>query len=113
MKLGWNVLNGEDEFALFMKRKFFSKEGIKIRFHKPSSIWKGIENALKEINPNGRSIQQIFGLSKFQLKNYTTKLSLIIQDGHWNMTSRFKDMLAAKGVNVLLLPSPNSEVVDA
>ncbi|KAF9603189.1 hypothetical protein IFM89_034522 [Coptis chinensis] len=133
MKLGWNVLNGGDEFALFMKRKFFSKKGIKIRFHKPSSIWKGIENALKEINPNsswiigngetidlwrdewlnGRSIQQIFGLSEFQLENYTTKLSLIIQDGQWNMTSRFKDMLAAKGVNVLLLPSPNSEVEDA
>ncbi|KAL5726152.1 hypothetical protein ACHQM5_009220 [Ranunculus cassubicifolius] len=47
-KLAWVSLQGKKQWAKFINARFYSK-GAEIRYHKSSSIWKGIRVGLSTI----------------------------------------------------------------
>ncbi|KAF6166052.1 hypothetical protein GIB67_012949 [Kingdonia uniflora] len=51
-KLHWVFKQGTKEWAKFMKSKFSSKSGDLICYHKPSTIWKGIQTGAALSKPH-------------------------------------------------------------
>ncbi|KAF6175810.1 hypothetical protein GIB67_003298 [Kingdonia uniflora] len=49
MKLAWNFLNGQDDWAKFMRAKFNTKAGNRIYSTQESSVWAGIRGAVSEV----------------------------------------------------------------
>ncbi|KAF6145553.1 hypothetical protein GIB67_037586 [Kingdonia uniflora] len=49
MKLAWNFLNGQDDWAKFIRAKFNSKAGNRIYSTQGSSVWAGIRGAVSEV----------------------------------------------------------------
>ncbi|KAF9604530.1 hypothetical protein IFM89_007651 [Coptis chinensis] len=50
MKLGWHVLNKNDDFANFMRSKYFTIDNKVIKCNVPTSIWPGIKWDIEELD---------------------------------------------------------------
>ncbi|KAF5202688.1 hypothetical protein FRX31_007725 [Thalictrum thalictroides] len=54
MKLALKVIDGKDDFPLFMCHKYIDRYGDFIEYHKPNSLWLGLEHCLiLWTTPNG------------------------------------------------------------
>ncbi|KAF6162812.1 hypothetical protein GIB67_029081 [Kingdonia uniflora] len=51
-KVHWVFKQGTEEWAKFLKSKFNSKSGDPIRYHKPSTILKGIKIGVVLLKPH-------------------------------------------------------------
>ncbi|KAF9603601.1 hypothetical protein IFM89_037100 [Coptis chinensis] len=124
MKLAWHVKYKEDDFAMFMRSKYFTRDNEPIEYYTKSSLWPGIGWALHEVTSRSQwligdgnkvdlwrdvwvgeqSIQQALQLSTTQLKNCRSKLSSIIHNGVWNIPPPLLVLLQHMGVDTENLP---------
>ncbi|KAF5196149.1 hypothetical protein FRX31_014264 [Thalictrum thalictroides] len=43
LKMAWSFLNGESQFAKYMRSKYCNRDGDLIEYHKRSSLWPGLK----------------------------------------------------------------------
>ncbi|KAF6136894.1 hypothetical protein GIB67_018933 [Kingdonia uniflora] len=117
-KLHWVFKQNTEEWAKFLKSKFSSKSGDPIRYHKPSTIWKGIQTGAALLKPhigwlieNGTQIDfrrdtwetnipimEYIDLPRQLWKNYAPKLSNFINPQGWNVPNDIRLLLLALGI---------------
>ncbi|KAF9625747.1 hypothetical protein IFM89_026709 [Coptis chinensis] len=119
MKLAWSMLNGTDDFSMLMRSKYKGRNGRFIHYHKPSSIWAGIKEALFEVTArsqwiigNGNnidiwrdnwlgdfSLQQLMQLRDQDIAGHNSKLSSMVTENVITIPRSLSRILEYLGVN--------------
>ena len=103
LKLAWNLLATNSQWAVLMKSRFFSN-GKPLDHYFKSSVWSGIKIHIDTIIANslwivgtgenislwndnwlGASLVDLFNVDPYFHVGFTEKVSKIIVDGDWNL----------------------------
>ncbi|KAF9617048.1 hypothetical protein IFM89_033153 [Coptis chinensis] len=120
MKLAWRILIEVDDFATFMKLKYFSRDGDTCQYYKASSIWPGVREALLEVKSRSQwvigngakadlirdnwlsstSLQSSLELTLPQLKGFNAKVNSILVNNNWSIPLILQNMLDVAGLSI-------------
>ncbi|KAF6136383.1 hypothetical protein GIB67_028073 [Kingdonia uniflora] len=119
-KLHWVIKQGTKDWALFLKSKFSSKTRDTIHYHKPSTIWFGIQTGAAPSKPcigcligHGKKIDfwrdtwateiplmEYIKLPRHMWKLCTSRLNNFISPQGWQFPNDIHLLLLALGINV-------------
>ncbi|KAF6148360.1 hypothetical protein GIB67_025579 [Kingdonia uniflora] len=129
MKLGWGFLNDHDPWAVFLRAKFFTKNGLISNYKKNSSIWTGLKEAITTVNTHstwiigsGKEIDfwrdcwgsdialiDLLDISPVIWNLCIARLCRIISQHAWSAPSEVVEFLRTHGIE---LPNITLNVVD-
>ncbi|KAF6175487.1 hypothetical protein GIB67_021977 [Kingdonia uniflora] len=130
MKLGWDFLNDQDPWAIFLREKFQNNEGLLTQYYKNSSIWIGLKEAIFSVKANSKwiigsgkdinfwrdcwgsdiAIIDLLDIQADIWKHCTAKLSQIIHQNFWSAPSKVVDLLAFLGIDLNNIILNNSDM---
>ncbi|XP_024630075.1 uncharacterized protein [Medicago truncatula] len=103
LKLAWNLLSSNSQWAVLLKRRFFS-QGQPIRYFVKSSVWHGVKNHMSILRQNklwivgtgdrinlwtnnwlGEPLVTLFNIDPFFHASFTGKVSEVIVNGNWDL----------------------------
>jgi len=105
LKLAWNLLSSNSQWAVIFKSRFFSHGQPILRYFK-SSVWPGIKNHIGTILQNslwivgmgekihlwtdnwlGETLVNLLNIDPFFHSSFSGKVSEVINNGSWNLLS--------------------------